>query len=149
MKLEDIKIRIGELILKCDQLIASQYRDRNGHERIDESRFMGLKTASLSLILKIYDKSHPFYKELERIQEYYYPSAAKGLLSILISISEEVNGGWLFTTKGLVSSEIFADFIEMAEHLLNENYKDPAAVMIGSVLEEHLRQLCIKNNIEI
>jgi hypothetical protein len=30
----------------------------------------------------------------------------------------------------------------MAEHLLEEKYKDPAAVVGGSVLEEHLRQLC-------
>jgi hypothetical protein len=37
----------------------------------------------------------------------------------------------------------------MAEYLLNESYKDPAAVMTGSVLEEHIRQLCIKNSIPI
>jgi len=49
--------------------------------------------------------------------------------------------------KGIVSAEIFTDFIEMAHHLLTEGYKDPAAVIIGSVLEEHLRQLCIKNEI--
>ena len=36
----------------------------------------------------------------------------------------------------------------MANHLLNEDYKDPAAVMIGSVLEEHLRQLCYKEGIQ-
>ena len=37
----------------------------------------------------------------------------------------------------------------MAQHLLDEKYKDAAAVMIGSVLEEHLRQLCNKNEISI
>jgi len=37
----------------------------------------------------------------------------------------------------------------MAEHLLSQGYKDPAAVMIGSVLEENLRQLCSNNEIEI
>jgi len=37
----------------------------------------------------------------------------------------------------------------MSEHLLLNGYKDPAAVVTGSVLEEHLRQLCIKNEIEI
>ena len=37
----------------------------------------------------------------------------------------------------------------MAEYLLKEGYKDPAAVMIGSVLEEHLRQLCFRNSIPI
>jgi hypothetical protein len=30
----------------------------------------------------------------------------------------------------------------MAEHLLDQKYKDPATVVVGSVLEEHLRQLC-------
>jgi hypothetical protein len=37
----------------------------------------------------------------------------------------------------------------MADHLLQEGYKDPAAVMIGSALEEQLRQLCGKNNIPV
>jgi hypothetical protein len=37
----------------------------------------------------------------------------------------------------------------MAEYLLKEDYKDSAAVMTGSVLEEHLRQLCIRNSIPI
>ena len=35
----------------------------------------------------------------------------------------------------------------MADHLLQQGYKDPAAVIIGSVLEEHLRQLCNANSI--
>ena len=58
-------------------------------------------------------------------------------------------GGWLNTAKGLVSAEIFADLLEMAEHLLEEGYKDPAAVVAGSVLEEHLRQLCQRSDIEM
>ena len=51
--------------------------------------------------------------------------------------------------KGLISSEIFSDFLEMAEHLLSEKYEHAAAVMIGSVLEEQLRQLCDKNSITV
>ena len=37
----------------------------------------------------------------------------------------------------------------MAEYLLSEGYKDASAVIIGSVLEEHLRQLCQANSIDI
>jgi hypothetical protein len=55
----------------------------------------------------------------------------------------------MVTTRGLISSEVFADFLEMAEHLLEENYKDAAAVMIGSTLEEHLRQLAATNNVDV
>lgn len=39
--------------------------------------------------------------------------------------------------------------LEMATHLLDENYKDAAAVLTGGVLEEHLRQLCRKNQIPV
>ena len=35
----------------------------------------------------------------------------------------------------------------MAQHLLAEKYEHPAAVMIGSVLEEHLRQLVKKTEL--
>jgi hypothetical protein len=37
----------------------------------------------------------------------------------------------------------------MAEHLLQEGYKDPSAVLIGSTLEVHLRELCIANEISL
>jgi hypothetical protein len=50
--------------------------------------------------------------------------------------------------KGLVSAEVFSDFLDMAGYLLDQAYKDAAAVMIGSVLEEHLRQLCQANSID-
>lgn len=149
MKLDDIKLRVDELINKATQLIASQYKDNDGHGRIDAGVYMGLKAAAQSLLLKVYDDTHPYYKEIEKEKSYFYPSIASKLLNILKNFKEEIEGGWLFTTKGLVSAEIFADFMDMAKYLLNENYKDPAAVMIGSVLEEHLRQLCLKNSITI
>ena len=37
----------------------------------------------------------------------------------------------------------------MAEYLLSEHYKDPSAVIVGTVLEEHLRHLCQKNSIPV
>ncbi len=70
-------------------------------------------------------------------------------IEILRAIRSEISGGWLFSMKGIITAEVFADFIEMAEHFLETGYKDPAAVMAGSVLEEHLRQLCIKTGIDI
>lgn len=48
----------------------------------------------------------------------------------------------------LIHGEIFGDFLEMADHLLNEGYKDAAAVIAGGTLEAHLRQLCIKHSID-
>ena len=68
-------------------------------------------------------------------------------IEILKSIKAEIQNGWFQSYKGIISSEIFSDFLEMASHLLDNGYKDASAVMIGGVLEEHLRQLCVTNGI--
>jgi hypothetical protein len=47
----------------------------------------------------------------------------------------------------LIHADMFADFLEMSKHLLEQGYKDPAAVLCGSVLEEHLRKLSAKHGI--
>jgi hypothetical protein len=44
--------------------------------------------------------------------------------------------------RELVHADLFADFLEMADHLLEQGYKGAAAVTAGAVLEEHLRKLC-------
>ena len=49
----------------------------------------------------------------------------------------------------IVHADVFSDFLSMAEYLLSTRYKDPAAVLGGGVLEEHLRLLCNKNRIPI
>ena len=97
----------------------------------------------------VYGKGHSHYSEFDLATDCNYESNAKKGHAILLSIQNEIEGGWVFSVKQLVSAEIFSDFIEMAEHLLFQGYKDPAAVMIGSVLEENLRYLCSNNGIEI
>jgi hypothetical protein len=76
---------------------------------------------------------------------YIVPHLAGILNALRIAYAE----GYLATVAELVHADIFSDFVEMAEYLLSEGYKDPAAVIIGSVLEEHLRQLCAKNLIPV
>lgn len=109
----------------------------------------GFRSAALSFIDRIYSSEHPHFAEFhQRTRSNQRNSAERGI-AILKAIRDEIAGGWLFTVKGLVASELFSDFLEMAEHLQENGYKDPAAVMAGSVLEEHLRQLCLKHKIEI
>jgi len=45
----------------------------------------------------------------------------------------------------MASASVFADFLGMAEELPAKEYKDAAAVIIGSVLEQHIRRLCLLN----
>ena len=66
------------------------------------------------------------------------------LLGILRAMRMDYAAGYLSSVAELIHADLFADFLEMSDHLLSQGYKDPAAVMTGAVLEEHLRKLCEK-----
>jgi hypothetical protein len=74
-------------------------------------------------------------------------SSVRRVAGVLTALREAYASGYLDTVSELIHADLFSNFIEMAEYLLSEGYKDPAAVIIGSTLEEHLRQLCVKNGL--
>lgn len=148
MKTSDLTNRINELIAKA-KIVASTTHARRGLERVDFEQFAELRASALSFIKMTFGGSHPFYKDFDEKVKDPFSSQTKYAVGILKSAEDEIKNGWIFRLKNLVSSEIFSDFLEMAEYLLAEGYKDAAAVIIGSTLEEHLRQLCKKNLINI
>ena len=148
MRLEDLIQRADQLIAGADEVLATE-RVTAGYRFVDEEPFRAFRSSSLSFLSATFGKEHAYYTEFDSQVTAAQLSDALGGRGILSAAREEMAGGWLNTAKGLVSAEIFADFLEMAQHLLEEGYKDPAAVMAGSVLEEHLRQLCQKNGIAI
>ncbi|HEX8516639.1 MAG TPA: hypothetical protein VF868_10600 [Bacteroidia bacterium] len=148
-KFADLQIRIAELIqtAQAARLGASTVQ-------FDMEEYSSLKMQSLSFAESIYGKNHsmyiglmegfkPFYNNMPDIRN------IDCCLGALMAIKAEIDGGWLGTLKGQIMAESFSDFLEMGNYFLNEGYKDPAAVMFGGVLEEHLRQLSILNKLEI
>lgn len=67
------------------------------------------------------------------------------LRGILLALKHDYEHGYLASVEELIHAETFGDFLEMSTHLLNEGYKDPAAVLAGGVLEGHLRKLAGKH----
>lgn len=71
------------------------------------------------------------------------------LQGVLRALRTDYDAGRLQTFQELIHADLFSDFLEMAEYFLQEGYKDPAAVIAGGVLEEHLRKLCGKYGVTI
>jgi len=136
-------MELGQGVVKTSHRIEDDYSDW-----IETGKIKGFRAASLSFIEMVYGKSHSYYTEFNKVTDGYHPEHAESGIEVLRSIKNEIAGGWLISVKGLITAEVFSDFFEMAEHLLSNGYKDAAAVIIGSTLEEHLRQLCIRSSIE-
>lgn len=147
MKLEDFLRRIDELLQQSNEVLSTTQKTE-WESYVDTGKFRGFRAACLSLLKNLFGEKHPYFSELNEQVKHETPEDVEQAAGILNAVKNELEGGWFQTTKGIISAEIFSDFLEMADHLLKEGYKDPAAVMIGSVLEKHLRNLCLKFNID-
>ncbi len=87
--------------------------------------------------------------------EYFYEIHSKNyrhlgvIQGCIKALYDDYKAGLLIDLKSLLISEVFGDFLEMAEYLLREGYKDPSAVIIGAVLEDSLRKLALRNGISL
>jgi len=150
LKVDDFIKRAEELIKQADDVLKTTVTSSEGIYRwVDQGQFSGFRAASLSFIQNLYGSDHPYYRDFDKHCTSISTDNTQSGREILVAVVTELKGGWLTTTRSLVSAEIFADFLEMAGYLLQEKYKDAAAVITGSVLEEHLRQLCVKHGIPI
>jgi hypothetical protein len=108
-------------------------------------------SSAKNLIGKACSEQGIHYKQIEDIytlnkgNSYYMP----GCLGVLESAYEDFKLDLLEDTKAIITAEVFTDFIEQAEYLLDEGYKLPAAVLMRGVLEDSLRTLCKKAKISL
>jgi hypothetical protein len=104
-----------------------------------------------STIERLAPPSSAYAKRAQEVLGKYSPNlihaAHAPLTGILRSLRQAYERGYWTSVQELVHANVFADFLEMAEHLLSQGYKDPSAVLVGGTLEEHLRQLCGKHGI--
>lgn len=142
-----------EIFSKQVDEIHSEYLSLRGCSKFDdisdvpEIKIIRFNTRARALIQRICNVRSAYFKEAEKIIGGFPGYQAAILFGIVDSLKADVSAGYLKTQTELIHRELFADFLEMANHLLSEGYKDAAAVIAGSSLEVHLRNLSINNGI--
>jgi hypothetical protein len=156
---ESMKDLAAVFLQQIDGLVATyedlrkrtQYPDDFADIGNDDAR--GFVTAGMDAIQRIAGVNSQYATQLEdavkKLSPYYITSAIPHVGGALKALRQSVASGYLVSAEELIHADLFSDFLEMAEHLQREGYKDPAAVIIGGVLEEQLRNLCVKNGIPV
>lgn len=108
-----------------------------------------LVTRAVAAVNRVAGERSTYAAELRRLfatlqHLHMHTTSVIGVVSALLA---DVKAGYLQSLVDLVQAETFADFLEMAQHLIDTGYKDAAAVIAGSALEAHVRTLCSKANI--
>ncbi len=107
-------------------------------------------TSCLNLLSRVFGLDSVHYKNFEaqypKFRDY---SPVNRALGILRAAKDDYEQGYLFNTRILIEADVFDEFLEQAGHLLDSGYYQPAAVVIGSVLEDGLRKLCARHDIPL
>lgn len=120
-----------------------------GGGHIDYTFFNEWKNSSENLIIKVAGENSHYYKNfIEKVKNPWNAHAENGV-GILKALKDDIESGFLADVKELIIAEVFTDFLDMAKHLLDAEYKDPAASLTGAVLEDGLRKICNKQGVQV
>lgn len=150
-------MQIETLIKQLDELTneVSQLRAKSAHDDcsdvMSETKAVEIATRGYAAIERIAGKDSRYYVRAEQIREdqAYEQLKVLRLVGVLQSLSADLKAGYLRSVEELIHGELFGDFLEMARHLSESGYKDAAAVIAGSALEAHLRQLAKRFGVAI
>lgn len=140
------------IIERIDKLLAdyTDMRSKSQYDDLSDFKKAGVLdkfiTQSLATITGIAQPNSAYVKQSSDCR---HIGHIPRLVGILQALRADIEAGYLWNVNELIHADIFTDFLEMAKYLLEEGYKDPAAVLVGGVLEEHLRKLSLKNGIQI
>ena len=149
--MEGIEKQIDRILRQLENLRdKSKYDDFSDISREEAYEFV---TNALATINRITESTNT-YRDIAKdtFDRYSGPNitfAIPQIGGVVRSLKNAVSEGYLTSYQKLIKADTFSNFLEMAEYLLEEGYKDPAAVLIGGVLEENLRLLCEINGISI
>lgn len=124
------------------------YELTSAYRQPDSERFIEWRTKAATVLALVVPKGHVHRSSIEALPTL-LPSAnlLKGALSVLKGVKDDFEQGFFEDLALVIESEIAADYMGQAEHLLAEGQRGkfdhvPAAVLAGAVLEKALRAMC-------
>ncbi len=146
--IEDILIKqLDDVLALRDEFAKkSEYDDLSDLKDWDLRR---LATAARAAIERITGRNSVYSRQATESMssKTFFAGQVLMVVGVVESLRFDLKAGYVLTLQEIIHAELFSDFLDTANHLLNEGYKDAAAVIGGSSLESHLRQICSKNGI--
>ncbi len=149
---EKLRERLNQLIELGERVLLTRRSPSPGivsGDYVNDDPFYQWKAGSLSFLKNVFGEDSTHFQGFQESCKYAYNFDALQGQSILKAAKEDLEGGYLKKLETLVLADIFTDFIEMAEHLVEQGYKDPAASLIGAVLENGLKRIARNHNIKV
>jgi hypothetical protein len=142
----DVVRRLDSLLQKADTVLATHKPNPPnviGFPTLDSQAFTEWQTQSLTYLVNLLGPDHTYVDHFRKQVTQGFTGSVKSGKGILQAVREDIEAGYLTRIETLVSADIFDDFLEMAEYLFSQGYKDSTASLVGAVLENGLRRICL------
>lgn len=148
--IEKLRTRLDEMIERGNKILATRKPGDLGPEHLgDQVGYEEWRISAKTVLSSLSPGGH-HEEEFQSIDDapfsigLGYADKLERQLAILRSLREDFDGGFLSDVQNAVRAEVFADFMEQAEYLSDQGFWQPVPVIVGAVLEDHLRKLCTK-----
>ena len=146
MKLDErIRGRTVALIEKGEKVLATNRPNPPnfiGFPTLDTQEYANWQSQSLAFLVDLLGEKHTYTKKFRKsTEEAGYRESALAGIGILQAVLGDIEQGYIETIRQLITAEVFSDFFDRAEHLLESEYVAPAAMLAGAVLENGLRSI--------
>lgn len=155
MSTDKSQLGLQQILDQIDRALAVRDASRQTNEdvvayaRADAQEIITILAATIDRLAPIGSRYRLDQQRTMELNKAYPIQVLDDLTGVLRALRSDYESGYMRAIQELIHADVFADFLEMATYFLDQGYKDPAAVMVGGVLEEHLRKLCLKNGLPI
>jgi hypothetical protein len=144
--------RIDALLRKGDQVLSTHKPNPPNviaFSTLDHGTFVEWQTQCLSFLNGLLPKDHTYVEQFRSEVKIGFRSSVEAGLGVLRALREDIVGGYLRRFATFIQADVFTDFLEMAQHLLESGYKDAAALLSSAVLEQGLRRITMTRGITV
>jgi hypothetical protein len=129
-------------LAELDAVIA-EYHSSAQDRAADRAVIVRLQSA----IERLAPRDSPYVRQAREAEGWIAAKAGYQTSQAAKALRADYAAGYVRTVEELVHGEVFDDFLSMAEELQSKGYDPAAAVIAGSVLEEHLHKLASRHGL--
>ena len=146
-----MKPPIQSILKQCD-IALEEYRKLDSQDGVKHSETVRVYAKLTDIVFRFSPQNSQYRKTCDSTSgktDPYDWNKLEVAAGVVAALRDAYADGFLDDVQELIHGEMFSDYIDMAVYLLEEGYKDAAAVITGGTLEQHLRQLSTKSSLPI
>jgi hypothetical protein len=146
--LDKVKDRLGELLERADELIATRYHSESRQEFVEAGTFRQWRIGCVVFLQEALGAENAYTREFEFCCDSPYLSAVVRGRAVLRAVREYLAFGKVARVEELAAAEVFNDLIAIARRMLTQGKLACAVIAAGIVLEDVMRRSARSHNVK-